>query len=219
MTEHPLICNSQVVRNILAGRQTQDRRPITKRYFRAGKGAVYERDWPLVGQIEQRQGVWRAYLKKFPGISIGEVESPFGKPGDVLVVREAWWAVEVTDIGIQYCVFDDEIIDGIPTPKELRLLDRQTWQYGRHPSIHMPMKHSRLRLTVKRVWVERVRSISETDCLCEGIRLKTSSGTGLLDHSSSYSQFQALWNSIYGPDAWDRNDWVFACEFKEYPGQ
>ena len=31
-------------------------------------------------------------------------------------------------------------------------------------------------------------------------------------------EFQELWNSIYGSDAWDRNDWVWALTFKEVEG-
>lgn len=88
---------------------------------------------------------------------------------------------------------------------------------------------SRLTLTVTDVRVERVQDISEEDARAEGIRdwstLGTSPGFGRLgwDKASAWwgtyrEAFKALWNIIYGPDAWDRNDWVAAPTFTVHKG-
>ena len=77
------------------------------------------------------------------------------------------------------------------------------------PSIHMPRWASRLTLTVTNVRIERVQDISEADALSEAIE---TTGFWREEHPASIC-FAALWNSIHGPLAWDRNDWVSVTSF------
>jgi hypothetical protein len=153
MTEHPLLCTSQVVQNILAGRQTQDRRPMRKQPTRvvsdwtenaeSGEIVIYN-DWP------HKLTVSRGRNKRDLGeLTPTPLKSPFGKPGDVLWVRETWCkdACEVMHYRAD-CL-------GTHTEHGYKII----WK----PSIHMPRWACRLFLTVKRVWVERVQSISEAN--------------------------------------------------------
>lgn len=70
------------------------------------------------------------------------------------------------------------------------------------PSSHMPRWASRLTLIVTNARVRRVQEISVTDVLAEGV---------LPPHSKAIEAYRNLWLSLYGPDAWDRNDWVVVC--------
>ena len=81
---------------------------------------------------------------------------------------------------------------------------------GCKPSIHMPRWASRITLEITGVRVERLQDISEADAIAEGIEalpMKTRQATPRLD-------YQALWESINGPESWDENPWVWRLEFK-----
>lgn len=72
----------------------------------------------------------------------------------------------------------------------------------------MPRWASRLTLVVTDVSVHRVQEISEDDAFDEGVKRTT------IPLSTSRVVFRDLWNSIHGPGAWDRNDWVAAVSFE-----
>lgn len=101
------------------------------------------------------------------------------------------------------------------------------------PSIHMPKRFSRITLEVVSVRVERVQEISEADCMAEGVREYEYEPTGdhprmigyvtdadgpdeygTAAHHTPQEAFAKLWDSVNGPGAWDRNDWVWCVEFR-----
>ena len=63
-----------------------------------------------------------------------------------------------------------------------------------------------LKLQITEVRVERLQKITEQDCLKEGI------GNPVL-RKCNQSEFIALWNAIYGYQAWDANPYVWVIEF------
>ena len=73
-----------------------------------------------------------------------------------------------------------------------------------------PRAASRLTLIVTDVRVERLQDISEDDAIAEGADLARADGR--LDPTFRLA-FSNLWNSIYGPDAWEANPWVSAITF------
>lgn len=77
------------------------------------------------------------------------------------------------------------------------------------PCIHMPRWASRLTLRITDVRVERVQEILWWQVLPEGITLPDAD-----DPKRFKTAFAELWNSTYGPDAWDRNDWVWVLGFE-----
>jgi hypothetical protein len=103
----------------------------------------------------------------------------------------------------EYEMPDGSIRDGIP------------W---RSP-IHMPRWASRLTLTVTDVRVQQVQEISEADAKAEGAdpewhEASKAAGIGIPRFRHG---FRTLWNSIHGPDAWDRNPFVAAYTFTVDP--
>lgn len=92
-------------------------------------------------------------------------------------------------------------------------------------SRYMPRWASRLTLTVTDVRVQRLREISEADCIAEGAHL-ASPRHG--DHGQSFvhrkpeepwqkmtprAWYHELWNAINGAGSWDANPWVVALTF------
>ena len=64
-----------------------------------------------------------------------------------------------------------------------------------------------LKLKITEVRVERLQKITEQECLKEGTR------TPVL-HPCYRSEFKALWNAIYGYQAWDVNPFVWVISFE-----
>lgn len=214
MKELPILFITDMVKAILDDRKTVTRRVIKTISVRPDK-------WE---EVYWDGEIWTAVFAD-GGM---EVKCPYQK-GDLLYVREAWWAVEVDEIGIQYFVYEDEfetISSGgrVPKPKELRFLDRQDWKWGRHPSIHMLKKYARIWLEVLGVRAERLQEITKEDAIREGIEIGSAHGEPayyLYDERLHYTpdpieSFQTLWDKLnkkrgYG---WDNNPWVWRYEFK-----
>ncbi len=120
--------------------------------------------------------------------------------------------------------------------------DKYKWEPGQspcrwRPSIHMPRFASRITLEITGVRVERLQDISKADSVAEGIeRITSGLAKGgwyrgpLRGDSASIAQqaghdskiptahpglaYQALWESINGPESWDANPWVWVVEFQ-----
>lgn len=142
-----------------------------------------------------------AFLEMGPGQSIQELRCPYGEPGDLLWCRETFRKV----IG-QNGEWIETDYRSTYQPGD-RLIDPTRWM----PSIHMPRSASRLTLRITDVRVERAQEISEEDARSEGADpLLVPPDGGSCPHVEG---FRVLWNSIHGPDAWSRNDWVWVIGF------
>lgn len=152
MKERGMIFNSEMVRAILDGRKTQTRRPIKFPFKDRNLGCELSGN-ELAGELSARN-----YLN-----------SPFGKPGDRIWVRETFqgplfdfdqmdaYCKDSTPFEkAQFCVYK---ADGKPAPE---FFDAD---YNLHccwsPSIHMPRWASRILLEITDVRVERLNAISQ----------------------------------------------------------
>lgn len=140
--------------------------------------------------------------------------SPYGKVGDRLWVRESFaWLVNE---------------DGVPVEPEKFLYGAtDRFEGPRKPSIHMPRRASRIILEITDVRVEKIKDISEEDCLAEGIR-KCTKDQKLWKYgvdSFSWHEWQRtakdaffllLWNQIHQDEDYgcNGNPWVWVIEFK-----
>jgi hypothetical protein len=220
-----------MVRAILEGRKTQTRRPVKGIFkHRFGNG--------IGGFIEPKEALkdpWDGEPVRVDWLG-DECEDmgPFGNAGDILWVRETCLisppnfvdqcnATHPNGVIVQYLATDP---------------DREAAaDYGvtkATPSIHMPKWACRIRLKVKRVWVERVQDISEEDAKAEGIwtmdAVTEFCNRKCCDYTSPSVIFMELWDSIYGKRkvtdedgnfvewdtslSWDENPWVWCCEFE-----
>lgn len=192
MKARPILFSGPMVRAILDGRKTQTRR------------AVKESDEFGLHRLEQcinGRARWHAIGDTMDFSHIQDC--PYGRPGDLLWVRETFTAFDKGRCHYRADFARDPIGErdhGI------------TWT----PSIHMPRWASRLTLEITDVRVERLQDISEDDLLVEGIAPYRDGWTnGMLGPFNSPAlAFVDLWESTGGD--WNDNPWVWVVEFKAH---
>ena len=194
--ERPIIFSAPMVRALLEGRKSMTRRivkPQPKEWAANSNGS-----WPI----------------EWVGEKAVPLSCPYGSPGDRLWVRETHWINE-----------EEAIVEYREEGEMPEHMQGERWR----PSIHMPRWASRITLEITGVRVERVQDITPADCECEGITGKTlaspvrglpyeeySNGDGII-YTEPRLAFRALWDSIHGDGAWERNEWVWVISFKVMP--
>jgi len=231
----PLLANTQVAQNILAGRQTQDRRPIKPQ-------PVKQHGKMFINQCDRDDWAFESGINgsiKTP-IDHSEIIPKFAKyqVGDILYVRETMVCERELPERLYFDVLYSADRTHIETPvgsddqTEWFMQYKQWWSRGEDkvviPSIHMPKWAARIFLKVTGVRVERVKDITQADAKSEGVISFTDQGrvwhrnylTGkdFYGYGEYRDSFQSLWESIY-PGSWERNDFVFVYEFEKYERQ
>ena len=199
MTDKPMIFSAPMVRALMLGNKTQTRRRLKEQNSIA--------DAVKIGGRYQ----WKSWKT---GCILGDVALPYA-PGNRLWVREAHtlttdcksvvYRVDATDMhGWRW----ETITPGDPRGEV-------KWR----PSIHMPRWASRLTLVVTDVRVQRISEITLGECWAEGCE----TARDLIDAhvipkgaQLPFKEFRDLWNSLHGPDAWARNDWVVCLSFETH---
>lgn len=175
--QHPILFSTEMVQAILDGRKTQTRRVVKPQHLRGNLGP----DGSMSDEIIRL--------------------CPYGKPGDILWVRETW-ARDVYTRDYVYKASADVFYSGIPA-----------WK----PSIHMPKDACRLILRITNVRVERLHEISDTDVMNEGAQdswFTLSELTGKTNLGWMRPGFERLWSKINGAESWNANPWVWVVEFE-----
>jgi hypothetical protein len=143
---------------------------------------------------------------------------PYGKPGDILWVREKFAPPAFTQKADAYMYAAD--FHG----SKVREYAKSIWK----PSIHMPFTACRLFLKIKNIRVERLQSISREDAIAEGINrgwcqqegkpdIQTFENyeTGKQDIIPAIVSFATLWQKINGLESYAANPWVWVIEFEK----
>lgn len=188
MKARPILFSDPMIRALLAGRKTQ-----TRRVVKPQPPSWIESDLPGLRALKEKP-------------------CPYGQPGDLLWCKETW--AKSRDGSVLYRA--DTMFDSMSEGDF-------AWRWPR--SIHMPRWASRLTLELTEVRVERVADISEEDARAEGAPYAHFEDAfeipdclrSIADSFPAYAHhygFQILWESIQGPGAWDRNDWVWAIRFR-----
>lgn len=205
--EIPILFSTPMVQAILAGRKTMTRRVVkpqpaheTDISFMRNEPLNWTGDWhPWKWETEEGESIAKS--------------CPYGKPGDLLYVRESWvWEGEtswqdISRIGTFWYKADDDGEGFSPA----------RWK----PSIHMPKVAARIWLEVTNVRVELLHDISNEDVVSEGVDWKDYSFQKTIcrewgiENTSSYSAaFFMLWWKINGLESLKSNPWVWVIEFK-----
>ena len=218
--ERPILFKGEMVRAILDGSKTQTRRVVKNALAQAANRILSYK-----GQTE-----FDCVLKDDSG---GIIQCPYGKPGELLWVREThryWWP-DSEDPGSNPCrchyKADDAILD-LPVSwdegpffnsPEYHSLDVEPTKW-RSP-IFMPRWASRILLEITAIRVERLNAISEADARAEGIadggclNCGESEPCGCADpQPDARDGFAWLWQSINGSGSWHANPWVWVVEFR-----
>jgi hypothetical protein len=234
--ERPIIMTAESVRAILAGRKTQTRRVVKIRpplnkppYYTTG---IVRTD------VVAMPGAWLQFRydgQPFDGADF-LLQCPYGQPGDVLWVKEAF----TLGITPKSCVGGKQLRLG-PDYDETRQYaawydgtpDPWGWFYDRQrrSPLFMPRWASRLTLRLTDVRVERVQEISEEDAMAEGIECWEDRGyDDAQDYYRDYrfgddapglicpiESYRTLWDTINASRGfpWDSNPWVWVLAFEE----
>lgn len=241
--ERPILFNSEMVRAILSGKKTQTRRPVTHE--------LASPPYYFTGHTEKSLGypaseghMWFELSYSGNEGSTSFIRSPWGV-GDLLWVRETW--AHLPRYAYARSVGVDQTID--PNDFDMAAVYKADWERSApsrwKPSIHMPRWASRIKLRVKRVWVERIQDVDSNAALAEGVAESSAWKPKEVDENPKPSHewaepyyddyyfwcnypplaFGNLWDSIYGnpkegkPDySTKANPQVWCCEFERVEG-
>jgi hypothetical protein len=205
MTDLPILFSAPMIRALLEGRKTMTRRVMKQQPSPSWRPFSYGEVHKMINGEPSEDHV----IGWGPSNEDGDEAYPLRfLIGQRLWVREAWRTDNSDDDGIK---------PSLLSPKTFILYDADAdWRLNksvgksRSPRF-MPRWASRLTLVVTDVKVERVQDISQEDAKAEGVDPRVDH---VGDEHCLYSiPFQSLWNTIHGPDAWQRNDWVEAVTF------
>lgn len=161
---------------------------------------------PMVQAIlEGRKTQTRRVIKKIRIEQTKEAmlqQCPYGKPGDILWVRETW--AQLSD-------------DPLPTQFLYKATDNPTPGTRWKPSIHIPFEAARIFLRIKSVRTERLNVISREDAAAEGVCISDPSKRfeGYQEHRFPEENFKTLWDSVSGRGgSWNTNPLVWVVEFE-----
>lgn len=227
MADRPIDFRGPMIRALQEGRKVQHRRILKMPSWAQPEG------WPekIMDEMDL-DGRLYWYAKATGCLSL----LPIPQIGDRLWARET--IGYVNDHGREAVLyraddraadFPDQTIDdhikkflGAAWVNDLRSGVEGRWT----PSTQMPRWASRLTLTVTDVRVQRVQDMNMHDAFAEGIprpkeiRLPVTPAAvealtklGVYPECDPFAVFADLWNSLHGPDAWHRNDWVEATTF------
>ena len=192
--EKPILFSAPMVRAILGDKKTMTRR--VAKLNSAGRGRLRGRNW----RYDDPDATCAC---------------PYGRPGDLLWVREAWRTLPIydarkptdlaTNTAIQYAAYG-AVVNG-PAPAD---------GWGRlRPGMFMPRWASRINLEITWVGVERLQDISERDAIAEGAPESITKYGMTSRYKYRRESFVELWDDInFARAPWAGNPWVWVVEFK-----
>ena len=219
MKERPILFSEQRVRALLVGQQTQTRRIMKPQTFGLGQ--------------DHHEGVHAFdvsanHLHGYKMMSMADIsyQCPYGKPGDILWVRETWRGPIVPECDLAEYERD-------PTPFRLpafcqyradsnelgqhSMNSPEGEQFGWQTAIHMPRWASRINLEITDVRAEKIQDISEDDIMAEGVQTDShflnNFFTMNMDSESPKEAYRKAWQKQYGATSWEVNPWVWVVEF------
>lgn len=196
-----------MVMALLAGTKTQTRRIVKPQPDTSdGRPLEVSYGWP---------GLARS------GMEYHNITPPYGRPGDVLWVRETLYYDDHS--GDEWCYqAGHEIVEcdftGILAQPNKKAI----------PSNHMPFIACRLFLQINSVRVERLQDISETDAIAEGVYCYSLDDPDQTDYKNylhkgdddwglpaAVKSYETLWQKINGPESWQANPYVWVVDFEK----
>ena len=222
----PISFSSEMVRAILDNRKTMTRRkfgPKWAEFGRAEETAPHEfwkhgdlsRAYLLVNRLRLPCHVESKGMCKICDLQgwVGKAFpiDPRYVEGDILWVREGLVHLPKT-VGTAY----DATTSPVANAPEWK------WKRDKLNAMFMPRWASRIDLEVTASRIERLQEISEEDAIKEGVEYRNGywlagihpiKGT-MKCWPTAQRAFRELWNSLYGPGAWESNQWVVVPEFK-----
>lgn len=215
----PILFSAPMVLALLAGRKTQTRRIISPQPPGVECRRLHEVVWgeaaEKLSSPKRRARAWAGFTDSRAPESIAYYGCPYGLPGDLLWVREAWRTqskVQDRLLPAEMCGRGYEVV--LYNADHDWSLDKTV---GRtRAAMHMPRWASRITLRITDVRVQRLKEISSADAIAEGFSAYANSATIDCDTPDPRDDFAASWDAIHGHGAWESNPWVWALTFDVY---
>ncbi|WP_130835341.1 hypothetical protein [[Erwinia] mediterraneensis] len=216
MKERPILFSEQRVRALLIGQQTQTRRIMKTQSFGPGQ--------------DHHEGVHAFdvsanHLHGYKLMSMSDISyhCPYGKPGDILWVRETWRGPMVPEDKV--CAYErDPVAFRTPEFCQYRAdsagLDHnpEAEQFGWQTAIHMPRWASRINLEITAVRAQKIQDITDDEIMAEGVQTDThflnNFFTMSMNAESPKEAYRKAWQKQYGATSWEVNPWVWVIEFR-----
>ena len=243
MREIPTLLSTPMVQATLDGRKSQTRRVKGLDYINESPdqwefvNTSDKLDFPRPADCRHPEDPWYLWNDIHNNGKSFISQCPYGKPGDILWVRETFYAYGIwikngkTKSGKQAWTFCDTTSSGFKyhyedKPPESVLPNTTREQYGwfKRPSIFMPREACRILLEVTDVRVERLQDISEEDAKAEGApeslsikELEVLQGMDWMIPSPFLMHqfgFLAIWCKINGQKSWLNNPFVWVISFR-----
>ena len=199
ITERSILYQNQMVKAIIENRKTQTRRekgldPVNDPAYQKSITLMrmdYHCDQKRVLRIFRNGDVLNSTI----------IKSPYGKPGDLLWVKETWADASFGGpmVPEAVCFKADYSAEEIAEKR-----NKGIWK----PSIFLPKSAARIWLMIEDVTIERIQDISEVDAIAEGVLQQ------IWPKDSAIMEFRNVWESINGPDSWKQNPWVWVIKFR-----
>lgn len=217
----PMLFNDEMVRAIVDDRKTQTRRivkaDIPDNFCRGYVAAITNGErWAIARSILNPEGAAAFPPDPEPGFLC-----PYGKPGDLIYIKETHAFSRLFDLmpPRDVPVGSDVYYKATMSEQEFHDLCAITRQ-----SIFMRRWASRLTLKIKSIRLEQLQNISRDDAKAEGIEIAryAADRTPLYRHyqysnipdSNPVASFESLWESINGNGSWNANPWVWRIEYE-----
>ena len=161
------------------------------------------------------KGIWRN-TQSFPGQRWKALFQVGGRAYVRAYVAEGYQIIENTLNWVQgKYLADDKEFKVVLTSKEHNLFIDRKFPHRKTPGRFMYKSLARIFLPIVEVRIERLQDITATNCEAEGLKLTTHPNLICGKYNRILNDFKALWDSIHGEGAWDRNDWVFVYRWDE----
>ncbi|OZV12430.1 hypothetical protein CIW83_09460 [Tissierella sp. P1] len=196
----PILFNTPMTQAILDNRKTTTRRVIKPQPSREGKLTASEIGIPRV--VDNDQG------------NMWTLSNPPYKIGDILYVRETGMIQSMKNIGKKVKMLfkaDNSLVEFSVSDEEYERLSK--WELIKRwlPPYWLTKETARIFLKVTDIRVERLKEMTLTDLIKEGMWIK--------GESIPANKFIDLWNSTINKQdlnsyGWEANPWVWVIEFE-----
>jgi hypothetical protein len=242
MNARPILFSAPMVRALLNGSKSQTRRIVVPQPIATVSHAgnlIRSANHPTK---PHHQYQWMSGNPK----DIDEAEfvgdffnCPYGEPGDLIWVREAWrvsrrWdETPPRDLSPRTMTVMFAAGGSVANDSSSRYVLDETypptlpdWAGRDRRAFHMMRWMSRLTLRITDIRIERLQEISEADAIVEGIENAYVPGHGRIGGTwkvytkpklstfSPIASYRSLWELINGADSWDANPFVWAISFE-----
>ena len=194
-----IIFNTEMVKAILDGRQTQVRESFSKKQL---KYFDYAQKLGEISNLDNLHKNDFSYILQFSKYKVD----------DILYVKETFGEYYQMCNHGNFCDCEPEIIykSGKNYPYDTDCIKK--WK----PSIHMPKEYARIFLKVTNVRVERLQEISNDDIFAEGLDWKDFECDNGQTENDIFAWWKELWNSTAKDGyKWEYNPYVFVYEFEK----